>query len=255
MSNVRNAILTALLEGAIVELMVKTKVDNVYVDDTTTLAAKLAEMIASLNSKASTDALTSGLAGKAASSHTHAQSDVTGLSSALSERPTTTAMNAAISAAITNLINGAPGTYDTLKEIADYISSHEDVVDALNAAIGNKADASTVSALQATVNALGSLAKKSTVSESDLDASLREKVNAASQGNHSHNNKALLDTYDQTNANIKDAVSKKHSHSNSSVLDGITSQNVSDWNGKGKFYCQSTQPAGLTANDLWARII
>jgi hypothetical protein len=44
MSIVRNAILTALIEDAIVELMVKTKVDNVYVDDTTTLAAKLAEI-------------------------------------------------------------------------------------------------------------------------------------------------------------------------------------------------------------------
>ena len=39
---------------------------------------------------------------------------------------------------------------------------------------------------------------------------------------HSHNNKALLDTYDQTNANIKDAVTKKHSHSNNTVLDNTT---------------------------------
>lgn len=39
---------------------------------------------------------------------------------------------------------------------------------------------------------------------------------------HSHSNKAILDTYDQTNANIKDAVNKKHSHSNKSVLDATT---------------------------------
>ena len=44
------------------------------------------------------------------------------------------------SAAISELIGGAPETYDTLKEIADYIASHEDVVTALNAAIGNKVD-------------------------------------------------------------------------------------------------------------------
>ncbi len=41
---------------------------------------------------------------------------------------------------IADLIGGAPGTYDTLKEIADYIASHEDVAEALNQAIINKAD-------------------------------------------------------------------------------------------------------------------
>lgn len=41
---------------------------------------------------------------------------------------------------INDLIGGAPGTYDTLKEIADYIAGHKDVSDALNAAIGEKAD-------------------------------------------------------------------------------------------------------------------
>lgn len=41
---------------------------------------------------------------------------------------------------IADLIGGAPATYDTLKEIADYITSHQDVSDALNEAIGNKVD-------------------------------------------------------------------------------------------------------------------
>ena len=41
---------------------------------------------------------------------------------------------------INDLIGGAPGTYDTLKEIADYIATHQGVSDALNAAIGEKAD-------------------------------------------------------------------------------------------------------------------
>ena len=49
----------------------------------------------------------------------------------------------------------------------------------------------------------GSLANKSLVSESDLDSALVEKVNSASQGNHSHSNKT--------------------------VLDGITSTKVSNW--------------------------
>lgn len=40
---------------------------------------------------------------------------------------------------IDELIGGAPGTYDTLKEIADYITAHEEVAEALNEAIGSKA--------------------------------------------------------------------------------------------------------------------
>ena len=43
MSNVtKKAILRALVEGVLTDLMVQTKADNVYLDDTTTVAAKLA---------------------------------------------------------------------------------------------------------------------------------------------------------------------------------------------------------------------
>lgn len=41
---------------------------------------------------------------------------------------------------IANLINGAPETMDTLKEVSDAIDANKDVVTALNAAIGNKVD-------------------------------------------------------------------------------------------------------------------
>ena len=46
----------------------------------------------------------------------------------------------AISTAINALINGAPGTLDTLKELADAVNSNKSLVDALNAAISNKQD-------------------------------------------------------------------------------------------------------------------
>ena len=39
---------------------------------------------------------------------------------------------------------------------------------------------------------------------------------------HVHTNKTLLDSYDQTNINITDAVIKKHAHSNKSILDNTT---------------------------------
>lgn len=224
MSNVaQKAILTAKIGGVLKDLMVKTTADQVFIDDSTTLAAKLTELVEALD-------------GKAAATHTHAQADVTGLEDALTARPTTEAMNAAISTAISGLINGAPETYDTLKEIADYIDAHQDVVDALNASIGSKADASVVATLQETVTAiktvtdsLGALATKNSVVESDLDEALKAKINAAAEGNHSHDNKT--------------------------VLDGITADLVTAWNGKSTIYYSAAQPAKLAEGDLWVQLI
>ena len=42
--------------------------------------------------------------------------------------------------AINALINGAPGTLDTLKELADAVNSNKSLVDALNEGITNKQD-------------------------------------------------------------------------------------------------------------------
>ena len=224
MSNVaQKAILTAKIDGVLKDLMVKTSADQVFIDDSTTLAAKLTELVEALD-------------GKAAATHTHTQADVTGLDDALTARPTTEAMNTAISTAISGLINGAPETYDTLKEIADYIDAHQDVVDALNASIGSKADASVVATLQETVKAiktvtdsLGALATKDSVVESDLDEALKAKINAAAEGNHSHDNKT--------------------------VLDGITADLVTAWNGKSTIYYSAAQPAELAEGDLWVQLI
>lgn len=45
---------------------------------------------------------------------------------------------------------------------------------------------------------------------------------------HAHANKTLLDSYDQTNEAITDAVTKKHAHANKSALDTIPSGGVSN---------------------------
>lgn len=69
--------------------------------------------------------------------------------------------------------------------------------------------------------------------------------NTAYTNSHTHANKSLLDSYDQTNANISDAVSKKHTHSNKTVLDGIASTDITAWNGK------YTKPStGIPSTDL-----
>lgn len=83
-----------------------------------------------------------------------------------------------------------------------------------------------------TLLGLKDLAYLSEVSEDNLSAALKEKVNAASDGNHSHNNKALLDTYTQTEADLADAVAKKHSHANADELAKIATGDVEKWNNK-----------------------
>lgn len=63
-TSVKNAIARALVEGVIIDLMLKTNTDNVVLDDNgteVTLSAKLAEYIAALNGKATPEDITNAL--------------------------------------------------------------------------------------------------------------------------------------------------------------------------------------------------
>ena len=191
----KNAIIKAMVDGVVTELMVKTMGGNVYLDETTTLSSKIAEMVVAINERAKS-------------------TDVTSQIAALKQE----------------ILGDTPvEAYDTFTELAAYIESHQEAADALTAAIGNKADASVVTALQETINGLGALATKSTVAESDLDTTLANKINSASAANHSHDNKT--------------------------VLDGITSDKVVDWDAKSKVYVSASQPQNLTANDIWIQTL
>lgn len=117
---------------------------------------------------------------------------------------------------IADLINGAPESMDTLKEVADAIAANEGVMDALNAAIGTKA-------AQAELDGhTGNTTIHITTTE-------RTGWNGAVNAKHSHANKTLLDTYTQTEANLKSAVDNKHSHSNKTVIDKITQAMLDTW--------------------------
>lgn len=72
---------------------------------------------------------------------------------------------------INDLIGGAPATYDTLKEIADYIAAHEEVADALNAAIADKASKDV-----ATTNADGLMSKEDKVKLNGIAAGANKYV-------------------------------------------------------------------------------
>lgn len=125
----------------------------------------------------------------------------------------------------------ASESLDTLKEIADWIQAHPDDASAMNTAIEAleaKVDTGdqTVSAYVAAAIAALNIGDYATAA--NLTA-LAERVTTLEGTSHTHANKALLDTYTQTEANLADAVAKKHSHANATVLDGIAAEKVTAW--------------------------
>lgn len=71
-----------------------------------------------------------------------------------------------------DIIDGAPETYDTLKEVFAYIASHKDEYDALFALVGDKA---TQSDLTAAIARIVALETSTTTNTSDIDT-LKAKV-------------------------------------------------------------------------------
>ncbi|MGN5456817.1 MAG: hypothetical protein ACI4XN_12550 [Candidatus Kurthia intestinigallinarum] len=197
--------------------------------------------------------------------HTHAIADVTGLQDTLDGKAAASDVTA-LSGKVTTLIGtdadksvrtianeelaaqlipeNAKESLDTLQEIASWIQSHPDDASAMNTRIGALetlvGDDSVSTQINAAIDALkiGDYAKAA-----DLTAAVARI--ATLEGNaHTHANKALLDTYTQTEANLADAVSKKHSHANATVLDGITDTKVSAWDAAVQTVTAGT---GLTA--------
>lgn len=142
----------------------------------------------------------------AAKSHTHAIADVTGLQTELDK--VTTLVGEDANKSVRTIANeelaaqlipeNANEALDTLQEIAQWIQDHPNDASAMK---------SDIAALKEKVGA--------TSVTSQIEAATAPLTEKA----HTHANKTLLDSYDQTNANIKDAVDKKHSHTNKAELD------------------------------------
>ena len=111
----------------------------------------------------------------------------------------------------------ANATNDTLYidvgGLIEYVTSGSAAGDMVVVAIDEKTHKVTASITDGTITK----AKLATEVQSDLDKA------------HEHANKALLDTYNQTNADIKDAVSKKHSHANAAELNKIATGDKAKW--------------------------
>ena len=139
---------------------------------------------------------------------------------------------------VAKIVAGADTAYDTLKEIADWISSHKTDATAMNSAIvaleaivdgiGDTEAGEKATVVAYVTDAIAALNIGDYAKAADLTA-LAGRVTTLEGKAHTHSNKALLDTYTQTEANLADAVAKKHEHSNKAVLDGITAEKVTKW--------------------------
>ena len=124
----------------------------------------------------------------------------------------------------------AKESLDTLAEIATWIQSHPDDASAMNQAIttlqnlvGTLPKDATSGTVVAYIKeyadgAIAALNIGDYAKAADLTAAIG-RIAALEKDTHTHANKALLDTYDQTNEDLKDAVAKKHSHANKTELD------------------------------------
>lgn len=134
----------------------------------------------------------------------------------------------------------AKESLDTLAEIATWIQSHPDNASAMNQAIttlqnlvGTLPKDATSGTVVAYIKeyadgAIAALNIGDYAKAADLTAAIG-RIAALEKDTHTHANKALLDTYDQTNEDLKDAVAKKHSHANKTELDKIAEGDKTKW--------------------------
>ena len=150
---------------------------------------------------------------------------LTQIATSVSNIPTGENVDAKISAAIDELIGGAPETYDTLKEIAEYILNNQDVMSTLNNAIGNKVDKEDGKGLSA----------------EDFTAALKAKLDAlpaiTAEDVENWNNKADKSTATVTSAGLMSAEDKTR-------LDGL----------RGVRY-GTEPPADMQNGELFVRVV
>lgn len=118
----------------------KTKLDNIEPEANKTIV-----------DSALSDTSTNPVQNKVVKSAVDALSELVGdsaVSTQISDAVATTLSNANeyTDTKIANLINGAPATMDTLKEISDILNDNADVVEALETAVGSKASAADLTA-------------------------------------------------------------------------------------------------------------
>lgn len=114
---------------------------------------------------------------------------------------------------VAKIVDGADSSYDTLKEIADWISNHKTDAGAMNSAI---------LALEAIVDGIGGEGEKATVVAYVTDA-----ISALKIGDY-----AKAADLTALAGRVGTLEGKAHEHANKTVLDAISSEKVADWDSK-----------------------
>ncbi len=244
-TQITNAVSAAIGEGGSVTKKIAAEIQKLDVEDTA-VAGKYVSAVSEADGKITVTRadLPDYTNVYAAKEHGHAIADVTGLQDALDNKATSADMTA-LSGKVTTLIStdagksvrtianeelaaqlipeNAQAALDTLSEIATWIQSHPDDASAMNAAIealqAKVGDSAVSVQITSAIDALKNGDIKSAV----------DRIAALEDDTHTHANKALLDTYTQTEADLADAVAKKHTHANATVLDGISAEKITAW--------------------------
>lgn len=244
-TQITNAVSAAIGEGGAVTEKIAAEIQKLDVEDNA-VAGKYVSAVSEADGKITVTRadLPDYTNVYAAKEHDHAIADVTGLQDALDNKATSADVTA-LSGKVTTLISTDAGksvrtianeelaaqlipenaqeALDTLSEIAAWIQSHPDNASAMNAAI---------EALQAKVGDSAVSVQITSAIDALKNGDIKSAVDriAALEGDtHTHANKALLDTYTQTEADLADAVAKKHTHANATVLDGISAEKITAW--------------------------
>lgn len=114
---------------------------------------------------------------------------------------------------VAKIVDGADSSYDTLKEIADWISGHKTDAAAMNSAIVE---------LEGIVDGIGGEGEKATVVAYVTDAIAALKI-----GDY-----AKAADLTKLAGRVSTVEGKAHEHTNKAVLDGITAEKITAWDGK-----------------------
>ena len=169
----------------------------------------------------------------------------TDVETAMTTMPTTETVEGLISAAIDDLIDGAPATYDTLKEISDWIATHQSEYAALIAAIAGKVDK---------VEGKGLSTEDYTTAEKTKLAGIEAGANAYTLPAATTSALGGVKVGSNLAVDANGVISGNYSNASSSAAGLMSAADKTALDAKPDVYVQSTQPSGLKAGDIWFQI-
>ena len=169
----------------------------------------------------------------------------TDVETALGSMPTTDTVNSLISAAINALIDGAPATYDTLKEISDYIATHGSEYEALVTLVNGKQDKETGKGLSTNDYTDAEKTKLAGIETGANNYSLPAATTSALGGVKVGSNLAV---------DANGVISGNYSNATTSAAGLMSAADKTALDAKPDVYVQSSQPSGLKAGDIWFQI-